>query len=149
IPQWIDFGMASFFTTAKGSFWSGVGSTSSPYLDTYKNWERTGRLEKDAVEALKAVITDKSFRSIKDGPEKEKAVTKARTMSWALIYFLAHKKRDGLLRYYDELKYVPRDLELDEDALLTVFARAFGLLSQTNEIDQNRLANLANDWYTF
>jgi hypothetical protein len=154
VPQWIDFGIASFFSTPKGSFWPGVGTTGSPYLVNFKNWENADdrsadRLEKDAVDALKAVVTDRNFRLIHDGPDKERQVTKARTMAWALIYYLAHKKREGLIRYFQELHDVPRDLELDEDALMTVFARAFELFSGPNQIDENRLVNLANDWYSF
>jgi hypothetical protein len=154
VPQWIDFGFASFFTTPKGSFWQGAGTTSSPYLVNFKTWEKAdenspNRLEKDPVAALRSVVTDHDFRAIQDGPNKNRQVTKARTMAWALAYFLVQKKRDGLIQYFQELREVPRDLELDPDALMTIFARAFGLMANGNQIDENQLANLASDWYTF
>jgi hypothetical protein len=153
VPQWIDFGLASFFSTPKGSLWPGVGTASAPYLKAFKDSEKTARsdqnIERDAVRALTSVISDKDFRSIKNGPEREKAVTKARTMAWALTYYIVHKKPEALLRYFDELRKVPRDMELDEDALKGVFAAAFGLYAKPNEIDENRLVNLANDWYAF
>jgi hypothetical protein len=157
LPQWADFGVASFFTTPKESFWSGVGTTGSAYFRKYKTWEQTlnnaspsgEALEKNSAEALKAVVTDRNFRLIKDSPHKEKATAKARTMAWALTLFLAEKKLDDLRRYFDELRNVPRDLELDEDALLTVFARAFNLQSDNNTIDESRLASLAEAWYTY
>src|SRR5262249_27222083 len=163
LPQWIDFGTASFFTTPKGSFWPGVGTTSAPYFVKDKNWEQVkqddgssvetfrgqgSELGKNSVETLKNVITDKNFRLIKDAPNKEKATTKARTLAWALTFFLADKKLEGLRRYLNELRSVPRDLELDEDTLLTIFARAFDLISN-NEIDESRLAALADAWYSF
>jgi len=84
-----------------------------------------------------------------DRPTDSKKTRSMRSRQSALIYYLAHKKREGLIRYFQELHDVPRDLELDEDALMTVFARAFELFSGPNQIDENRLVNLANDWYSF
>jgi hypothetical protein len=150
-PQWIDFGMASLFETPKGSYWAGTGSPNMTYLVNFKLWDAKKQLDKDAVEALKSVVTDRYFRRIRDSKNKENAEAKARTMTWALIYFLAHKKRDGLLRYYEELARQPRDLDLDEDVLLDCFARVFGLVDpkKPNEIDANELNKLAASWYKF
>jgi hypothetical protein len=115
-PQWIDFGVASFFETPKGSFWTGYGAPSHPYLINYKIWEATNKLDKPA-EALKAVVTDGYFRKVNDSKNKERALDKARTMTWALTYYLAQKHREKLRRYYDELADLPRDLEFDADVL--------------------------------
>lgn len=150
-PQWIDFGMASLFETPKGSYWAGTGSPNMTYLVNFKLWDSTKKLDKDPVEALKSVVTDRYFRRIKDSKNRENAEAKARTMTWALVYFLAHKKRDGLLRYYQELAKEPRDLDLDEDALMACFARAFGLSDpkKPQEVDANELNKLAAAWYRF
>ena len=150
-PQWIDFGMASFFETPKGSYWPGTGAPNMTYLLNFKLWDYKKQLDKDPVEALKAVVTDRNFHKIKDSKNKENTEAKARTMAWALVYFLAHKKRDGLLRYYEELAKQPRDLDLDEDVLLGCFARAFGLVDpkKPNEVDANELNKLALSWYKF
>jgi hypothetical protein len=150
-PQWIDFGMASFFETPKGSYWSGTGAPNMAYLVNFKLWDATKKLEKNSAEALKSVVTDRYFHKIKESKSKENAEAKARTMTWALTYFLAYKKRDGLLRYYQELANQPRDLDLDEDVLLGCFARAFGLVDakKPNEVDENELNKLASSWYTF
>src|SRR5439155_8827716 len=102
-------------------------------------------------EALKSVVTDHYFHKIRDSKSKENAEAKARTMTWALVYFLAHTKRDGLVRYYQELANQPRDLDLDEDVLMGCFARSFGLVDakNPNEVDANALNNLAAAWYKY
>jgi hypothetical protein len=168
VPQWAAFAVPSFFSTPKESFWPGVANTSSPYFVNFKKWqealdvresgagETMGRpateLEKNSLEALKSVVTDRYFRLIGNGPDtdpnKVKAATKARTMAWSLGFFLAKKRLDNLRRYFEELQNVPRDLELDEDSLLLVFARAFDL-ARNNEVDENGLATLADTWYQF
>jgi hypothetical protein len=148
LPRWIDFGMPSFFETPKGSFWPGVGAPSQLYLAKFKRM----RKERNHPEVLRKVVSDWYFHQASQDPSKEKDwMTTARTMSWALTYFLVNKKQEELLRYYQELRNLPRDLEFDEDVLLGVFARAFGLAdsSKPNELDENKLAILAEQWYTF
>jgi hypothetical protein len=150
-PQWIDFGVASFFETPKNSFWWGTGAPSMTYLLNFKLWDNKKQLEKDPVRALKSVVTDAYFHRIQESKNKENSEAKAHTMTWALVYYLAHKKRDGLLRYYQELAKQPRDLDLSEEVLLGCFARAFGLANPKNpdEVDANELNNLAHSWYKF
>jgi hypothetical protein len=152
-PEWIDFGMASFFETPKGAYWPGVGGANLPYLVEWKYWQKikSKKLESNASEALRAVITDKYFREAKSSKKKDSDLMRARTTSWALTYFLAQQKRDGLLRYYEQLANMPRDLEFDDDVLVLTFARAFGLedVSKPNQVDAAKLAALANKWYGF
>src|SRR5262249_4413255 len=126
-PQWNDFGMASFFETPRGAFWSGVGAPSWVYLTQYKQWENAKKLE-DPVKSLLNVVTDRYFREAETSKHKQTTLMKARTMAWALNYYLMHKKLGGLVRYYQELREMPRDLEIDEGVLLQTFARAFDLL---------------------
>jgi hypothetical protein len=148
-PQWIDFGTASFFETPKGSFWTGVGGPSERYLTNFKIWQATNKLDVPPAEALKKVVTDDYFRKVDGSKNKERALEKARTMTWSLVYYLAQKKRGGLLRYYRELDNVPRDMEFDETVLMGLFARAFDLedLQKPGQVDANKLAIMANDWY--
>ena len=152
-PEWIDFGMASFFETPKGSFWSGVGGENLPYHVNFCVWKKTKnkKLDSNSVEALRGVVTDRYFREAKSGKKKESDLIRARTMAWALTYFLARQKREGLLRYYEELAGMPRDMEFDEDVLLRVFARAFGLVdvNKPNEMDETKVAAFARSWYQF
>src|SRR5262249_39606632 len=76
---------------------------------------------------------------------------KARTLSWALTFFLANKRPDGLKRYHEELKKLPRDLEFDADTLLVTFARAFDCLdaARPNLADRTKLEKLANEWHDY
>ena len=183
VPEWIQFGMGSFFGTPKGAPWAGVGCPSPTileqhqYLANYKQAFRTGKLDKPAL-ALASVVSDRQFRLAmplvnkdkdrakekekdkdkdkdkereKAHKEAEEALSKARTMAWAMTYFLAQKKLDGLLRYFDELARLPRDLELDEDTLQLAFARAFDLVSpaQPNQIDPSKAMRLAAEWQDY
>jgi hypothetical protein len=73
---------------------------------------------------------------------------KARSLSWALTYYLARNKTDGLLRYYQELRMLPRDIEFDDEVLLGCFARAFDLMdADGKKPDENKLAAFADGWY--
>src|SRR5262249_40414750 len=106
-PQWLQFGVAGFFETSRGPPWQGTGVANWLYLTQFKSWDRQKKLDKAEV-ALKQVITDHLFRNLedaraKDGKDKQtevrKAGLKARTMSWALTYYLLEvaDKREGLL----------------------------------------------------
>src|SRR6202011_6124844 len=103
-----------------------------------------------APDALRAVVTDKYFRDIHD-ETKTGRITKARTMSWALTYFLMNKRLDQVLRYYQELNNLPRYLEFDDETLLLTFARSFDLLVNSNpyQVDDRKLNKLADEWYSF
>jgi hypothetical protein len=153
-PRWLDVGTASFFETPKGSPWSGTGGGHLPYLARLHLWAKTKskNLEKTPDATLRAVVTDHYFRELsKDPKKKEGELLRARATSWALVYYLAHKKRDGLRRYFDELSNMPRDLEFDDQTLLDLFGRSFGLMDVTNpsHLDANKVTNLANEWYRF
>src|SRR5207253_6658106 len=56
-PQWIDFGMASFFETPKGSYWWGAGAPNMTYLVNFKLWDYNKKLDKNPAEALMSVVT--------------------------------------------------------------------------------------------
>jgi hypothetical protein len=180
VPEWLNFGIGSFFETPRGSFWPGVGAPNVGYLDNFVRWDadKKNKFEHDASKALSAVVTDKYFRDIRaarerdkdketvSGPppsgkggdaeeearrEKELEVARARTLTWAVTYFLMKRHPDGMMRYIEDLKNMPRDIDLDEDTLMVLFGRAFGLMDRAdpNKVDGSKLANLANDCYGF
>jgi len=179
VPQWVEFGMGSFFGTPKGAPWQGIACPSPTvleqykYLENYKQAYGRGKLDKAPVALLNvasdhysreamAVANKEKAKSKEKEKEKDKdreklqketelALSKARTMSWALTYFLAQKKLDGLLRYFDELSRLPRDLDLDEDTLRLAFARSFDLVSpaQPNQVDATKAARLAAEWQDY
>jgi hypothetical protein len=155
IPQWTQFGMGSFFGTPPGSPWPTLGAPGASLLDnnnylyTYQTWLTEKKLDTPKT-ALEKVVTDQYFRVAKDTKDPA-AVLKSRTMAWALTFFLANKKLDGLLRYFEELSKLPRDLQFDDPVLLLTFARAFDLIDARNpdRIDQAKLEALANDWQSY
>jgi hypothetical protein len=112
--------------------------------------DKEKKLDKPA-DLLKGIVTDRYFRLAID-PKKSKPQdepeTKARALSWALTYYLAHDKLDGLLRYYRELSKLPRDIEFDDEVLLGCFGRAFELMDASGKkVDENKLAAFADGWY--
>jgi hypothetical protein len=154
IPEWVQFGEASFFETPKGAFWPGIGAPSWRYGVKFKVWKTSSptrrRTLEEAPEAIRKVITDQYFREIGSESDKD-AVTKARTMSWSLTFFLMNRKLDQLLRYFQELNALPRDLEFDADTLTLTFARAFDLVESSNagQVNEQKLDQLAKEWYDF
>jgi len=157
-PAWLDFGIPSFFETPKGSYWPGFGESHILYHTNFKRWRdpKSKNALPDAVAALKAVITDEYFHKaqqgkFKESKDKEAALARARTTAWALGFYLASSKLDGLLKYYQEISRMPRDLPIDADSLVLLFARAFNLVeaSNPNQIDENAFGNFANAWYYF
>jgi hypothetical protein len=157
VPEWLQFGWASFFETPRGSAWQTVGSPNSSllpefnYLAQYKAAAKANKLEKQRSLMLEKVITDQYFHEFAKNPKSEDARIKARTLSWALTYFLAQKKLDGLLRYEEELKRLPRDLEFDPGTLKLAFARAFDCVSAANPntVDPGKLSSLADNWHDY
>jgi hypothetical protein len=147
-PEWIQFGMGSFFETPEGAPWMGTGAPSWVYMVTFDVMKTNeGQLD-PSEQAIKKVITDEYFHESLGG-HNHSALLKARTMSWSLTYYLARKRLDGLVRYYEELENLPRDLDFDQDVLMGCFGRAFGLMQDANPklIDEAKLQDLAKDWY--
>jgi hypothetical protein len=151
-PRWIQFGMGSFFETPTGAPWTSIGAPhptlddQNNYLLQYQNANKKKKLDPPA-EALEKVVTDRYFHSSR--PKEKVDLLKARSMSWALTYFLAQAKLDGLQRYFRELGKLPRDLELDEDTLKETFARSFNLLDRSGKVDAGLMSRLANEWHEF
>lgn len=162
--EWAHFGLASFFETPFRSFYFGVGLPHWNYLVEFKYLKKTGVLAPaDAV--LLKTIGDRYFVSAasiqqqmalsKDEretlePVLEEELNTARTSAWALMYYLAKHRLDGLDKYFQELSNLPRDLEFDEAVLQGCFARAFGLTesSDPSKLDMAKLASFAEAWYS-
>jgi len=166
-PEWILFGMGSLFEVPSEAPWGGPGAPNAYYLPRFKEL-RPKKLEKTALDTLRRVVTDGYFRQPAapqsgeplallaaglpgkgDAASTEAGLKKARATAWSLTYFLAQKKRDGLLRYFKELSKMPRDLELDETTLLGCFARAFGAVDANQRVDTAQLGTLANQWFSY
>jgi len=151
-PEWILFGMGSFFEFPTESPWGGPGGANAYYLPRFKDLQRRNKLERTSLETLRRVVTDSYFHqrgAILSGETTDAAERKARATAWSLTYFLAHKRLDSLFRYFEELSKMPRDLELDEASLLICFARAFGAVDANQRVDDAKFSALAQQWYTY
>jgi hypothetical protein len=163
IPEWIQFGWASFFETPKfdplnimlahgdshtGAFWTGTGAPSWTYLPQFKIWENLKRLDDPAL-AIRQLVSDVYFRQAFLGGWNLRQLYKSRAYAWSFVYYLSYRQLDGLLRYGQELAQLPRDLELDGDVHLACFARAFNLTDASGGLDQAKLTAMGKDWYKF
>lgn len=165
VPEWAQFGVASFFDTPHGALYSGVGLPSWSNLVAFKYFRKSNKLGTKS-ETLIRTISDRYFRDAakfeleqKDVPEKDKKEKQlhdkqdiARGTAWALAYYLLHEKKlPELARYTAELSNLPRDLELDEAALQACFARAFGLsdAKDPRRLDARKTSQFADAWFSF
>ena len=165
-PEWVQFGMGSFFETPVMSPYVSAGGASSEYLPLWKEMKKAKLFGKtsenpkfDPAETLRLVVTDSYFRQAqKEGTYS--SLRRARATSWGLAYFLAHGNNkldgskatlDGLQKYFKELAKMPRDMELDEDALLYSFCKSFGLLDDNGKADTKsaKFQIFATTWVTF
>jgi hypothetical protein len=164
VPEWIQFGMGSFFETSPQSPWPGIGTPSVYYLPRFRLLHKEKKLEKDAYATMVKVLTDGYFldprlagaEGTKDEPikatftkEQRAAQLEARATAWSLTYFLVETRRKELQDYFKELSKLPRDVPLNREVMLQTFARSFGALGPDRQIDQRKLAVLANQWYGY
>src|SRR5262245_27633295 len=166
-PQWAQFGAAAFFETPKGpfigappaaqtAFWPGWGATSWAYTRTFLQFERDQVAKTDQEEGkvqpsdlLKQVVTDTQFHRIINFSDRQHII-QARASAWSLAYYLMRNRLPGMLRYFQELSALPRDLELDSKTLLATFARSFDVANATqDDIDPQKFGQLAKDCLAF
>src|SRR5262249_46589329 len=149
------------FTGADGSAqvasWPTIGAPSWAYLRQFKKWEASKdeftKLDPPA-DALKRTVTDAYFHKARlpvnveiyrnltktEHEKKEKEIARAKESTfraqahaWALNYYLVKKRVDDYRAYLSMLNNEPRDMELDDQALLLTFARAFKLTNAAGD----------------
>jgi hypothetical protein len=107
--------------------------------------------------ARKAAVDERSAaKNSVEGDSKatpsEELYSRARTYAWAVTYFLAKAKFAEFERFLKEMSKLPRDAELDADAVITAFAKAFGIdsggLSGTH-VSINKFAGIGLEWFAF
>jgi hypothetical protein len=159
--------------TAQTSFWPAYGAPSWAYIRPFKVWADTkdadSKLDEPAL-ALSRTVTDYYFRNSRkevneeidsnltetEQKRKKKEIARAkeeqlraRTLAWALAYYLAKYRIDDLFAYFHELSNQPRDLEMDEQTNLLAFGRALKILNAAGDgIDDAKLTALARDWFS-
>jgi hypothetical protein len=158
VPDWAQFGLASFFDTPQGSLYGGVGLPSWSQLVAFKHYRKYNKLGGSSQATLMSTITDGFFRSAREAEDPAKEKTEkpseqleiARATSWALVYYLAQNRRMGnLIRFGQELSQLPRDLDLDDRTLEACFARAFDMADAKDprRLDPLKLRQLADAWF--
>jgi hypothetical protein len=154
-PEWVQFGVGSFFETPLGSPWASPTGPNGLHLYHFRQLKKAGKLEGSPTETLRRVVTDHYFHQVGIlsrvkalSPEQKALQDKARATSWALTYYLAQDRWEGLKRYYAELARMPRDMELDEEVLLACFARAFDAWDDTEKkVIEDKLKAVAVKWF--
>jgi len=174
-PEWFDFGLPSFFETAKGpfsyetsqvkvAFWQGYGMPSWAYSQLYKEMIQGKKPDIDKKKAplyLQETVSDLLFARAREPiptsiPEelrekatqaKQKELDKARMLSWGLCHFLIRKHPAELDAFIRELDAMPRELDFDADAKLEAFARAFKLTNKDGKVDGELMKRLAIEWF--
>jgi hypothetical protein len=165
--EWAQFGLASFFETAPRGFHGTFGGANWTELIRFKylfkHVRKNGKTDPEkARNVLLNVIGDKYFQEGYQAqrqlyeisadrealePKATKQLRLARSSAWALTDYLAREHTQKLLRYYQELSNLPRDVEYDADVLRNCFARAFNLLTPARTLDMARVEKLAVDWF--
>ena len=170
-PEWIQFGLASFFETPPPAFYrcmalpnwtelihfkflfkneiANVEASKEKLKDVLLNVVKDGYFRKAVqtaqrfadVESEKVVLA--SARSVEELENQNRKDTRlARSTAWALTYYLAKNKLKLLLRYSDELNRLPRDMEFDDATLVNCFTKA--LESESLTVD-----DLAQRWFRY
>ena len=146
-PEWVQYGLGSFFETPLGSPWATptVLNTAhlKPCLDVLEKAKGP-----QLGEVLKNVVTDEYFRLVDaaDESEVDAATAKARALAWGLTYYIFQRHPDRFWAYRDELDKMPRDVPLDGDIVLGCFARAVDAVDAQGKVDAGKLRTWAEGW---
>ncbi len=176
MPDYLQFGVASVFETPKGPYppvvplevrspyWHGWGAPSWQYARIFKLIEqgalneagiipiRTGTEITAATGLLRRVVMDADFNQARDLGTRggQNRLLQARTQAWGLCYFITKMRTAGLVKLYEELAKMPRDLELEPNELLACFCRSFDLADTTGtKPDPAKFEQFAQDWVGF
>jgi hypothetical protein len=168
VPAAVRLGIGSFFETVRSNgeweapaLWSGVGTANHwlylPLFRKIKDAEKSGTVSMDSDHKAKVqkpnilrIISDQDFAAAEraDASEREIKRDTARAEAWALTFYLARERLPNLLRFYQELGRLPRDMELTPDVVEHAFAIAFDLqdAQNSNKVDAEKVARLDKDW---
>jgi Protein of unknown function (DUF1570) len=181
-PEWVRFGISAVFETPKGPFpgkaptlkvamYPGGGGPHWAYMRFFEELRDTKVLTPaNAVPMFVSTVLDSPFRSARKAEQQEKTQAKkseegdskavrseelynrARTLSWSLVYFLAKARFPEFINFLDELSKLPRDAELDGEAVIAAFGRAYGIdgagLSGAS-VKVDRFMQIGLEWWDF
>jgi hypothetical protein len=180
-PEWTRFGIAALFEMPKGPFpgstrelqvamYPGGGGPNWAYMRYFEELKDLKKLTPDnAPDMFIDTVLDEHFRVARkleaaaragkheeDGDSKatqaERQYAKARTLSWAVVYFLAKMHFKEFEAYLAELAKLPRDAELDHEAVIVAFCRGYGI-DETGlsgaQADIHKFAGVGLEWLNF
>ncbi len=143
---------------------TGYGRPNYVMQHHYRSLEAKNALYKDPAVFLRNVVSDSYFDAAAAGrdldnpgasPKADSAeemkrlagfTIKARASAWALYYYLAKYRPMELQAYFRDLSNLPRDLPLDGNTKMRVFARSFHLVDKDGEPDLNAFGDFARGW---
>ena len=81
---------------------------------------------------------------------RDKLQVKADSTAWALVFYLSRTRTQGLHNFYAEMRRMPRDMELDDKAVLMTFCRCFNLTTpDKTAVDEAAFKQFAVSWLDY
>jgi hypothetical protein len=181
-PEWVRVGIAALFEMPKGPFPGGAGQLKVAlhpggggehwaYMRYFEEMREQGVVSaNNAPDVFMDTVMDEHYRrarrmeqtqraAAKKGEEGDSKATpaeelfsRARTYSWAVMFFLFKEKFREFEAFLQELSKLPRDAELDAEAVIVAFSKAYGIdtagLSGSN-VNIGRFAGVGLEWFNF
>jgi hypothetical protein len=181
-PEWVRFGIAALFEMPKGPFpgkantlkvalYPGGGGPHWAYMRYYEEMRESKLINNgNASEMFVDTVLDDHFRSARKAEALQKSLShkteegdskatpaeelyaRARTLAWSVVYFLAKARFNEFIAFMDELTKLPRDAELDGDAVIGAFGRAYGIGNAGlvgAGVDTRRFMGIGLEWADF
>jgi hypothetical protein len=104
-----------------------------------------------AEQVFKATGKHANAEGDSKGTPYEELYDRARTLSWSLVYFLAKARFPEFVNFLDEISKLPRDAELDAEAIIGAFGRAYGIDRPIGGagVDVKRFMGIGLEWMSF
>lgn len=74
---------------------------------------------------------------------------KADSSAWALVYYLEKTRLVGLQNFFNDLAKQPRDMKLEEEEVVRLFCKNFGLVRVDQSVDPAAFLNFASNWLQY
>ena len=116
VPLWLNEGLATFFESARGGQWRGVGKINPDRLSGYHQAKASGRRL-----PMSQLLTQRTFMA--DTAEQNLA---AYAHVWGLTYFLMHKREAQSISYLKVIRHRQPGRQATPEEELDDFRRAFG-----------------------
>lgn len=182
--EWVRYGLASFFempkapffghstNIVKAAFWPSAGAPHWAWKPYYDELFASKQLGAAPIITLIETLIDQDFYTAHENARRVRERTgrgetldeqsnlhrpklaRARTLSWALTYFLMEKKLDQYLQFLEAISNLPRDTEIDDSTLLRTFCKCMELGEESYDPNKpltelDKLNGFAVAWANF